>query len=144
VLRDYVKSEKHYWDEAAFIPDASDYGIADQVVARFVELRSDDFAGGLVARRFESFTGAEARSWWVDGTCVLVTAHPDTPDDQPTPAAFIDEIASSIQAINSPFCSVDLVRRGDGRWRVIEIGDGQVSGFPISSNIGVLLAALST
>lgn len=34
-------------------------------------------------RRFEQFTSAEARTWWVGGTCRLVTAHPDTPGDLP-------------------------------------------------------------
>ena len=83
VLRDYVKSMKHYWHQAAYIPDAADHGAAWKVAARFRELREDDFTGGFVLRRFEKFTSAEVRTWWAGGTCRMVTAHPDTPDPCP-------------------------------------------------------------
>jgi hypothetical protein len=83
VLRDYVKSMKHYWHQAAYIPDVADHAAAWKVAARFRELREDEFTGGFVLRRFEEFTSAEARTWWAGGTCRLVTAHPDTPGDLP-------------------------------------------------------------
>ena len=83
VLRDYTKSMKHHWHEAAFIPDLADARTAWQVAARFRQLRDNDFTGGFVLRRFEEFTGTEVRTWWVDGDCRLQTAHPDTPGDQP-------------------------------------------------------------
>jgi hypothetical protein len=59
VLRDYVKSMKHYWHEAAYIPDLADAASAWKVAARFRELREDEFARGFVLRRFERFTSAE-------------------------------------------------------------------------------------
>lgn len=34
------------------------------------------------------------------------------------------QVASRIDA---PFYSVDVIQRGDGVWRVVELGDGQVS-----------------
>jgi hypothetical protein len=80
VLSDYVKSMKHYWHEAAYIPDDA---AAWKVAARFRELRGDEFADGFVLRRFEQFTSGEARTWWGGGTWRLVTAHPDTPGDLP-------------------------------------------------------------
>ena len=46
VLRDYVKSTKHYWDEAAYIPELSDQAAAWAIAARFRGLRDDDFTGG--------------------------------------------------------------------------------------------------
>jgi len=61
VLRDYTKSMKHYWDEAAFIPDLDDGVAAWKVASRFLELREDDFVGGFVLRRFEQFAPAEVR-----------------------------------------------------------------------------------
>jgi ATP-grasp domain, R2K clade family 3 len=82
VLRDYTKSMKHHWDEAAFIPDVADAAAAGRVASRFRELRGDDFTGGFVLRRFETWTGAEARTWWIGGEYRLVTAHPDTPAEE--------------------------------------------------------------
>ena len=53
VLRDYVKSMKHHWSEAAYIPDVADSASAWQVASRFRELRDADFTGGFVLRRWE-------------------------------------------------------------------------------------------
>ncbi len=49
---DIVKSRKHEWDEACFIPAADDKSAVEQVVSRFVELQGDDLAGGLAFREF--------------------------------------------------------------------------------------------
>ncbi|UQU61450.1 ATP-grasp domain-containing protein [Couchioplanes caeruleus] len=138
VLRDYTKSMKHYWHEAAYIPDVADGDAAWRVASRFRELRGDDFTGGFVLRRFESFTAAEVRTWWVGGECRLVTAHPDSPAGLP-PA---DVDLSGIGALGLPFVTVDLALRDDGRWRVIELGDGQVSDRPASTPPEAFLAAL--
>jgi len=46
VLRDYVKSMKHHWHQAAYIPDAVDRAAAWKVAARF---REDEFIGGVRA-----------------------------------------------------------------------------------------------
>ena len=144
VLRDYTKSMKHHWHEAAFIPDLADSEASWAVAARFRQLREDEFTGGYVLRRFEAFTGPEARTWWVNGACRLVTAHPDTPDDPP-PAEFdLAAIARAVTALRLPFVTVDLAHRVDGVWRVVELGDGQVSDRPSTTPPAHLIAALST
>ncbi|MEI8412759.1 MULTISPECIES: ATP-grasp domain-containing protein [unclassified Kribbella] len=138
VLRDYVKSMKHYWDEAAYVPDPR---AVERVARRFLELREDSFTGGFVVRRFESFTGAEARTWWIGGRCALVTPHPDTPDELPEGLDLI-EVEPLVADLGLPFVTVDLVKRSDGAWRVVELGDGQVSDWPASRDPGDLVAAL--
>ena len=142
VLRDYSKSMKHHWDEAAFIPDLADAGPAWRVAQRFRQLRDEDFVGGFVLRRFEQFTGAEARTWWVDGDCRLRTAHPDTPDDQPPADLDLTGVTPLIKSLGLPFVSVDLALRADGRWRIMEIGDGQVSDYPVTASPAALITAL--
>ncbi|MEV5823237.1 ATP-grasp domain-containing protein [Micromonospora haikouensis] len=132
VLRDYTKSMKHHWNEAAFIPDLSDSAAAWQIATRFLELRADDFTGGFVLRAFEHFTTAEVRTWWIDGACALIGAHPDTPDDLPSPALDLATLTPLVAALDLPFVTVDLAQRHDGTWRVVELGDGQVSDRPDS------------
>ncbi|SNY60265.1 hypothetical protein SAMN05421748_12184 [Paractinoplanes atraurantiacus] len=136
VLRDYTKSMKHYWHEAAYIPDLADAEKAHAVARRFRELRGDDFTGGFVLRRFEEFTGAEARTWWVGGECRLITAHPDTADQLP-PDIDVSFLKGAVPAL--PFVTVDLALRTDGRWRVVELGDGQVSDRPRSTSAAELI-----
>lgn len=138
VVKDYVKSRKHEWDEACFVPDLSDAAAAAGVVARMVELQGDDLAGGIVVRAFEQFVPdddgrvLEARVWWVAGRPVLVTPHPDAPAGTTVevPTEVLDGVGARVRALGAPFVTTDLALRSDGVWRVIEVGDGQVSDLP--------------
>lgn len=73
--------------------------------------------------------------------CRLVGAHPDTPDAAPA-GADLAEVGPLVKALALPFVTVDLARREDGRWRVVELGDGQVSDRPTSLPAAELVAAL--
>jgi ATP-grasp domain-containing protein len=138
VLRDYTKSMKHHWAEAMFVPDLADGAAAWAVAARFHELR-EDVQGGFVLRRFEEL-GAETRTWWVDGRCVLVGPHPDAGPEATTPD--LAAVAPLVAGLGLPFVTVDLARRADGRWRVVELGDGQVSDRPTAISPAALLEPL--
>ncbi len=131
IVKDYVKSRKHEWHEACFVPDVSDVGRLHSIVSRFVDLQGDSLSGGIVVREFEAFQGGEARVWWVDGEPVLVGPHPDTPDRCPNPRT--DLAAPCVRSLGCRFITTDLTRRTDGVWRVVEVGDGQVSDLPSAS-----------
>ncbi len=143
VLRDYTKSLKHHWDEAMFIADVSDLPKARRTATRFLDLRGEDFAGGLVLRRFETFVGPELRTWWIDGRLELVTNHPDTADDAPAVVPKLQRVAPLVAALELRFVTVDVTRHRDGTWWVIELGDGQVSDLPRSTDPERLLHALA-
>jgi hypothetical protein len=151
VVKDYVKSRKHEWHEACFVPDLADVTTATRVIGKMVELQGDDLAGGIVARAFERFTRdadgrtLEARIWWVAGSAVLITPHPDAPAGTrvDVPTAVCDAVGASVRALGAPFVTTDLALRSDGVWRVIEVGDGQVSDFPAAEDPGRLMRALA-
>lgn len=136
MVKDYVKSRKHEWDEACYVPDLHDVKSLHRTVRRMVELQDDFLSGGVVVRRFEEYDTAEARVWWIDGDPVLVGAHPDTPDAECAPA--LDRIRPPVRALGCRFVTTDLARRRDGEWRVVEVGDGQVSGLPVGADVGDL------
>ncbi|MCX4960978.1 ATP-grasp domain-containing protein [Streptomyces virginiae] len=142
VVKDYVKSRKHEWDEACYVPDLADPAALHRVVARFVELQGEFLTGGVVLRAFEHFVtpegaAAEVRVWWRDGVPRLVTAHPDSPvaevphpfEPAPEPALdpALEPVRAAVEALGCPFVTTDLALRADGVWRVVEVGDGQVS-----------------
>lgn len=52
VLKDFVKSQKHHWDAACFIPAADDRARVEAVTRRFLELQGEDLAEGLVYRAY--------------------------------------------------------------------------------------------
>ncbi|MCX4748955.1 ATP-grasp domain-containing protein [Kitasatospora sp. NBC_01287] len=55
IVKDFVKSRKHQWHEACFVPELADLPAVARVVDRFVELQGEFLAGGVVLRRFHSF-----------------------------------------------------------------------------------------
>lgn len=141
IVKDFVKSRKHEWDEACFVPELSDGPRLARVVGRFIELQGDFLAGGVVLRAYESFVpGGEARVWWVDGEPVRVTAHPDTPAQVPAPG--LDAIGEAVRGLGCRWVTTDVALRDDGAWRVVEVGDGQVSGLPAGDDGEALFAAL--
>lgn len=88
------------------------------------------------------FTGAEVRTWWVDGACHLVGPHPDTPDQFPPESLDLTGLAPLVAGLGLSFVTVDLAMRSDGVWRVIELGDGQVSDRPATTAPEELMTAL--
>lgn len=141
VVKDYVKSQKHYWTEACFIPSASDLSAVRRVVQRFVELQGEDLNEGLVFREFvplrivgthpksEMPLAAEFRIFWLDGEPILSHRYWGdlTTFDAPLPYEEIRPIAAQIP---SRFFTMDVAFLDDGDWTIVELGDGQVAGLP--------------
>ena len=142
VVKDFVKSRKHEWSQACFVADLADAAGLHRVVARFVQLQEDFLTGGVVVRVFEQFDRdlGEARVWWLDDEPVMITSHPDTPDRQPSPV--LDHVAPLVQRLGCRFITTDVAVRTDGTWRVVEVGDGQVSDLPPSVDPSPLTTAL--
>lgn len=55
IVKDYVKSRKHEWESACFIPDAANTAQALQVIETFLGRQGSELQGGLVLRAFETF-----------------------------------------------------------------------------------------
>ncbi|MBS2037006.1 ATP-grasp domain-containing protein [bacterium] len=96
-------------------PIVSNPGELEQLRAKMLEYRGE-IEGGLCFRRVEDYLQETRVFVWRDRAHGLDL----------TEAA--QELANQVkQRIFSPFYSIDLGLRSDGSWRVIEIGDGQVS-----------------
>ncbi|HEV2637632.1 MAG TPA: ATP-grasp domain-containing protein [Actinocrinis sp.] len=146
IVKDYVKSAKHRWATACHVPDLADRENLERIVAAFVAEQDESLAGGIVLRAYEDFTGPDdapapqSRVWWLDGRPVLVTAHPDNPRAAVAPD--LTGLARRVQALPARFLTTDLVLRRDRVWRVVEVGDGQVSGLPAGSDPSALVTVL--
>jgi hypothetical protein len=144
IVKDFVKSRKHEWEEACFIASASDREAVMRVVSRFVELQGEDLAGGLVFREFIDMEpvgrhprsglelGREYRLFFVGGRLLVggrYWAEVDYDDAYP-----IEPFGTLASKIPSQFFSMDVAKTASGDWIVIEVGDGQVSGIPEAIN----------
>ena len=113
-VKDYVKSLKT--GGGSVTTDAA--GIA-QIISDMAKFRGT-IEGGICLRRFEEFRpGSETRYFVIDGKFYGQEVMFDT--------RVMDMLIRVARDIPSRFFSVDIAERTDGRYRVVEIGDGQVS-----------------
>lgn len=141
ILKDYVKSEKHYWKTACFVENASDIENLKQSINKLVELRDKYLNEGIVVRQFVELNDLTIHSksgmplteeyrlffcnkklvgiydYWEEGEYTL--SKPDTTE--------FEDIAKGVE---SNFFSMDIARQKNGELIIIELGDGQVAGLP--------------
>jgi hypothetical protein len=113
VLKDWVKSVKT--SRGSVLRDARD---AAALVAELRRTRGT-IEGGLVLRRYEPWRPDTERRYFVlDGRAWA------SDDEQAIPAC---ALAAARRITASRFFSVDVAQHEDGRERIVELGDGQVS-----------------
>jgi hypothetical protein len=141
ILKDYVKSRKHEWAEACFIPSASDTAHVERVVQRFLELQGEDLNEGLVFREYLPFRPltthsksgmpltVEYRCFVLDGDIVLTLPYWEEGDYAIEPPP-LESFRGVARRIPSRCFTMDIAQHEDGRWFIVELGDGQVAGLP--------------
>ena len=141
IVKDYVKSQKHQWAEACFIPSAADKEAVERVMSRFLQLQGDDLNEGLVFREYVEFEPLathsksgmpltkEYRLFYLDGKLLLAAPYWEQGDytDEPLPNESFSQVAEKVQ---SRFFTMDVARRNNGEYMVVELGDAQVAGLP--------------
>ncbi|HCF26294.1 MAG TPA: hypothetical protein DEV81_03505 [Cyanobacteria bacterium UBA11049] len=146
IVKDFVKSRKHEWNEACYIPSASDCNAVESVVRRFVELQGNELNQGLVFREFIEFEllaqhsksrmplTKEFRIFFLDGEPIYSVEYWEEGNYQENfpPTAQFCQVAKAVQ---SRFFTMDVAKRIDGSWMIIELGDAQVAGLPEKVNI---------
>lgn len=154
IVKDFVKSRKHEWESACYIPSAADGEAVARVVRRFLELQGDDLNEGLVFRQYVEFQPIgvhpksgmplteEYRAFWLDGVPIYWTPYWAEWDYRASGPP-IDDFSGVAAAVHSRFFTMDLARRRDEGWMVVEIGDGQVSGLPGESDAERFYEALA-
>lgn len=141
IVKDYVKSQKHYWEQACFIPDASNTEQAKSVIEKFIELQEDDLNEGLVFRAFielEKLTNhaksgmpltKEFRLFVKNKEVIGAYKYWDEGDYKDV-VPVIEDFKQLIPTIKSNFFTMDIAKKKDGGWIIVELGDGQVAGLP--------------
>ncbi|MES2734143.1 MAG: ATP-grasp domain-containing protein [Bacteroidota bacterium] len=141
ILKDYVKSEKHDWETACFVENASNIGNLKLTINNLIKLRDKYLNEGIVVREFVELNDLTIHSksgmplteeyrlffcnkklvgiydYWEEGEYKF--SKPDT-----------DEFEKMAKQIDSNFFSMDIARQKSGELIIIELGDGQVAGLP--------------
>lgn len=142
IVKDFVKSQKHYWDTACFIPSATDKDKVKSVIAKFVELQNTDLNEGLVIREFidlndlttHSKSGMplkqEYRIFFLNGHLLGCYDYWEEGEYSASEHPPVDTFRDIAKNIESHFFSMDIAKTKSGEWIIIELGDGQVAGLP--------------
>lgn len=125
IIKDYVKSQKHYWKEACFIPDASDKENVLSVINKFLELQGADLNEGLVFREFvelEKLTNhsksgmpltKEFRIFVLNGSIIETYKYWDEGDYENVEPC-LDAFQPLIPKIKSKFFTMDIAKQTNG------------------------------
>jgi hypothetical protein len=113
-IKDYVKSLKT--SVGAIVSDPAEIGT---VIAEMQKFRGS-IEGGICVRRVEDFIAATERRYFIINGKSFAA-------DRAAPIPPI--VIECARRIASRFFSIDIIERRDGVLRVVEIGDGQVSGL---------------
>jgi hypothetical protein len=153
VIKDYVKSQKHYWDTACFIPSAADKEKVKSIISTFIQLQGEGLNEGIVIREFvplndiaiHSKSGMplkqEYRLFFLNKKLIGVYDYWEEGNytDEPIPLDLFKGMANNIE---SNFFSMDIAKTTNGEWIIIELGDGQVAGLPDKADKDAFYAAL--
>lgn len=147
IIKDWVKSQASgYWNEACFIPDASHEQQARQVISRFRELQESSLVGGIVFKSYLPLLPLgsppdEHRAFIVGNE--VVGCWPRSEQARSNGSPPIGLLRAIAAKVPSPFASADFGKDEAGRWWLLEVGDGQVSGLPNPDAAGPMFKALA-
>ncbi len=154
IVKDYVKSRKHEWTTACYIPSAADRAAVESVVSTFLRLQGVDLNEGLVFREFVEYQPLathpqsgmplvqEYRLFILDGQVLTLSPYweGNAYGNELPPFEAFSEIAARIP---SRFFTMDVAQTRGGEWQIIELGDGQVAGLPESADLTTFYEGIS-
>lgn len=149
IIKDWVKSAKHRWREACFLPAGTTRERFLEIFSNFRQARGHLFNRGVVVKRFvrlatrgEDMRGfprvEEHRLFYFRGQLL---AWPDV-DHASSPLGEGERWRVIAGRFASPFLTLDVAELESGGWTVIEVGDGGVSGLPTSIDPAVFYGKL--
>lgn len=142
IIKDFVKSEKGT-DLFRISKSDAKTNLKD-IINRFVEQRQPLFNKGIVIKKFvelKKYDGItnEWIAFFLNKKLISFQLNSEQKIDGNKPCSdFITEVANKIN--DSNFFTIDVAEMEDGSWKVLEVGDGQVSGLSPFDNELVFFA----
>lgn len=126
VLKGASKSAKQDWGNAMF---ANDISQLPRILNGFRGYVTASEENTILLREYEEWKLDELRLWWVDGKLAYTGLHPESIRDLETEGLdeFLPVLEPRVASLDCPVLTTDLAQSHDGEWRVVEIGNGQVT-----------------
>ena len=143
MVKDSVKSVKGT-EFPAFFDHAVTQQEFDEWMQVFYKYRGDLLTGGicikeyLELKRYDGKTN-EFRIFYVNHQIISVSWNSGQPDYTCTPP---EHLISKYSGLKSPYYTIDYAELSDGAWRIIEAGNGSVSGLSPEQDAAAYFRAL--
>ena len=130
MVKDYVKSVKGTDFPKCISTDIGEDEFR-RLIKKFLSYRGELYTGGicikefLELKRYNEKTN-EFRVFYCNNQAITIGRNSGQPECLPQPPEVMIKKYSSLK---SPFYTVDYAETADGCWKIIEAGDGQVSGL---------------
>jgi hypothetical protein len=146
IVKDYVKSEKHYWDTACFVENSNDTVKLFETINNLIDLRGEFLNEGIVIREYIELSGLknhskskmplseEYRLFFYKNKLLYIFEYWEEAkyNNKTLDTGKFENIAKGIK---SNFFTMDIAKEKNNEFIIIELGDGQVSG--IDKNIDI-------
>jgi hypothetical protein len=136
MIKDYVKSVKGTSFPSCFQTPVEDETM-NKYIDEFIKLRGALFTKGIVIKEFVDFkrygeATNEYRAFYLKGKLVTVSRNSNQSENCPfVPSEFVERFTG----LKSSFYTIDFAELDNGKWIIIEVGDGQVSGLSPSQYV---------
>ena len=143
MVKDYVKSVKGTEFPKYFDNDVEQEEFEKQMKV-FFKYRSGLFTGGICIKEYldlKRYNGKtnEYRVFYINGEIASIIRNSGQGIYTPLPS---DEFIRKYKNLCSPFYTIDYAELSDETWKIIEAGDGQVSGLSDSQDNNAFFRAL--
>lgn len=130
MVKDFVKSVKGT-DFPKFFDGSFSQENFEHWMEVFYKFRGDLLTGGICIKEYlnlKKYDGKtnEYRAFYANHEMISLEPNSGQGTFPPTPPA---QMLEKYQSVDSPFYTVDYAELADGSWKVIETGDGSVSGL---------------
>ena len=143
MVKDYVKSVK-----GTEFPRFFDQNITQEEFDRwmqvFYQYRGDLLTGGICIKEFLDLKRYgektnEYRVFYINHEIATISRNSGQMDHAPEPPK---ELLEKYKDLNSPYYTVDYAELEDGSWRIVEAGDGEISGLSDNQDYEAYFRAL--
>lgn len=145
MIKDYVKSVKGSQIPSKISSEISQEEL-EQLFDIFYHLRGNLFTGGLCLKeilplKYYGERTNEYRVFFYKNSILSISQN----SHQPTPTLWPPEdLINRYKDLPNPFYTVDFAELEDGSWKILETGDGQVSGLSFNQDYSLFFKKLST
>jgi ATP-grasp domain, R2K clade family 3 len=139
VIKDHIKSAKHYWHEACFVPKGSGRENFERIAENLKIEQGKTFFRGFVVKQYvplrsrgdspREYPMCEEYRLFFWKRQLLVASHYHR---QPENLVDWSPFVGLAQRFDAPFFTMDVAQAETGNWIVVDMGAGECSSLPPS------------